>query len=112
MTAGTIDREVTEAAALEGYVEITDEQAEEIGFLKVARRHERGWKDRKEGLTAKVKSFLGDAKGATHKGKVLAEVSTRGGQRKVDFDLLLAKYPEVYAEVVSKNDDSVIINIK
>ena len=112
MTVQTADREATEAAQIEGYVVVDDETAEAVGFLKVARRHERGWKERKETLTAKVKDVLGDAKGAIHNGHVVAEVGSRNGQRSVNFDLLAAKYPEAYAECVAAGKPQKVLNLK
>ena len=112
MTAQTIDREITDAAEIEGYIEITDEQAEDVGYLKAARSNTRGWETRRDELTAKVKGVLGDAKGAIHKGRVVAEVTERGGRRTVDLDALKARFPDAYAACVTEGKTQRVLNIK
>lgn len=112
MTIEALDREAVEAAEVEGYVTIDDETAEDLGFLKVARKNTKGWETRRDELTAKVKAVLGDAKGAIYRGRVVAEVTERGGRRAVDLDLLKARYPEAYAACVSTGPKQKVLAIK
>jgi hypothetical protein len=108
MTTAVIDRE---AAALEGYVEVTKEQADLIAQLGAARKNESGWKKHKESVTQKVKDVLAGAKGATHEGRVLVTVNTRNGRRTVDLDKLEAVYPEAYAACVGVGAPQTVLEL-
>lgn len=109
----TVTTEIVEAATIEGYIVVSDEQAREIEYLRAARANEKGWKARKDALNARIKDLLAGAKGAvTESGEVVAELSTRQGKRQVNLDLLASKYPAVYAEVVTRGPDQTILNLK
>ena len=109
----TITAETTAAAVLEGYVVLDAEQERQVEYLRAARANEKGWKVRKDTLTAGLKNLLAGAKGAvTADGTVLVELSTRAGRKKVDLDLLAAKYPEAYAECVSAGEPQTVLSLK
>lgn len=109
----TVTAEMVEAATIEGYVVVTAEQAQDIEFLRAARKNEKGWKARKDELNAKIKDLLAGSKGAvTAEGEVVAELGERAGKRQVNLDLLASKYPDVYAEVVTRGKDQTVLNLK
>jgi len=112
MTVETLDREAVEAAKVEGYVEVDEATAQDIGMLKAARKNERGWKTRKDELTAKVKDVLSGSQGAIYDGRVIAEIKTRNGKRVVDLDLLKAKFPAAYAECVSDGPKQTVLDLR
>lgn len=108
----TVLADEVRAAEVEGYVEVTDEQANEIAMLKAARKNTAAWEARRDELNAKIKNLLAGAKGALHNGRVLAEVSERGGRRSVDLDLLKARWPEAYAACVSEGKRQKVLSLK
>ena len=108
MTAGTIDRD---AALVEGYIEVSDEVADQISKVKVARKNERGWKGFRDESTAAVKEALAGASGAIYRGRIIATLKSRNGRRQVDLDLLAAKHPSAYAECVSDGAEQTILDI-
>ena len=103
-----IDRE---AATLEGYVELSKDEADLVVQLRKSREAEKGWAKHKTTVTEKIKGILSGARGAMYEGRVVLTVDTRKGRRTVDMDRLAARWPEAYEDCVRFGEPQTILSL-
>ena len=91
-------------------VELPQEYAQMVEEIAIARRNEKEWKSYEDSRKASLKRFLAGRIG-TVKGKVVCAVSTKKGNRTVDYDRLIREFPDASAACVSVGNSVEVLRV-
>lgn len=106
-----IDHEIAEAAEAENLLALDPDQAEKLYRLRSVKADLSKLRAEEAALSAEVKGFLKGYSGATVLGRLIATITPRLGNRKMDYDRFAIDHPKLYAKYVTRGATISVLHV-